>query len=546
MSNPFNITDSLWDTFISYMFGSGQISIPTDFHGQCASIYEMLSNDSSGIISTLIDYSINSASEAKFSVESSNETLENLLDVWLGRINININGVPTGLQELAKEYYKEIWAGSSLCLLKVSDWKTIKVGNNEIYAPTTLWFHNGGAAYIKRPNPKNYKLGTDEYYQDEKTTKSIVPSKGDLIIQKYGSSRWFAKYPIPYLVRKGVLKNFLAIQELQSKGDEVISKNLPYLLQLIKGTEGSFLKGKGIKTEDLENMRTTLKTKLKRYKKEGKEVPIATTPFDEEFKHIIPDLLPMLREELFRQGYRALLAGLGFVDLLEIAQSRQETRLNPKPFIAEVNAGVEGFKSILKEIIFLIIKENKEYHKKFFSDNVTLNITNTPLRINLDQLRDLFRSGFVYGAVTFQTFHESLGIDHEQEIERMKKEWDSGLRELFYAHIISNQEDKGIDTDISKPPITKKEIEKTKEKEKGELKDNLEEAPYKNLDELPKYIKKMTVKCQETFMATFNSVYEETKDEGKAFAIAINSAKRCMHKSGYVYDKETKTWKKKE
>ena len=55
----------------------------------------------------------------------------------------------------------------------------------------------------------------------------------------------------------------------------------------------------------------------------------------------------------------------------------------------------------------------------------------------------------------------------------------------------------------------------------------------------------MTKQCQEVFMATFNSVYKDTGDEGKAFAIANSAARRCMKKQGYTYDKETKTWKKK-
>ena len=102
---------SVWGAFVRWMFSSKTIEIPGDFQGRCADIKEMLDNDVSGIVSTLLDYMVNSAAEAKFKVECSNETLENLLDIWLQQINIYVDLIPTGIQELAREYYRERWKG---------------------------------------------------------------------------------------------------------------------------------------------------------------------------------------------------------------------------------------------------------------------------------------------------------------------------------------------------------------------------------------------------------------------------------------------------
>jgi predicted Zn-ribbon and HTH transcriptional regulator len=562
---------SVWGAFVRWMFSSKTIEIPGDFQGRCADIKEMLDNDVSGIVSTLLDYMVNSAAEAKFKVECSNETLENLLDIWLQQINIYVDLIPTGLQELAREYYRERWKGSSLCLMKVSDWKSIKSENNIIEVPTTLWFFNGASVWIDRPNANKFKLGTDKYFSDSNLKNAIVKSdKESFVIQKPGS-RWTDQYPSPYCVRKGILKNYKAIEVLQSKGDEVITKVLPYILQQVKGTEAAFIqKGLKFSPDELKSFQNVVKTALKRYKNEKGEVPLATTPFDEEFKHIVADILPMVREELFRQGTRNLLAGLGFIDLLEISPSRQETRLNPKPFILEVNDGVDGFKSILKEVIYLIINRNKDYHKKFFSDNTTLKIVNTPIRINVEQILDQLRSGFVYGGLTIETYHEVLGIDHDQEIERMRKEWDDGLRELFYPHVIQNTEEKGIDTNISAPPITKKQLEKQKEKEKafenliakckkcghefdylsipeagmGYVKcpkceesvtqEDLIMAPYQSVEELIKkhpYMKKYPKGALEVFIKEFNESLP--KGEDYAFPVAYTAMKRWLKKHGY-------------
>jgi cation transport regulator ChaB len=169
---------------------------------------------------------------------------------------------------------------------------------------------------------------------------------------------------------------------------------------------------------------------------------------------------------------------------------------------------------------------------------------------------DTIRSAYDRGDLSKRSFVETIGYDYDQEKIRRQKEADDGDEDLMYPQIITNQEEKGKDVVIPSKPKSKKQENlededkkpgspETKKFKSAELEDDLEIAPYKNLDELPKYIKKMTKHCQEVFMATFNSVYEDTGDEGKSFAIANSAARRCMKKQGYNYDKETKTWKKK-
>lgn len=545
------LPSGLFEAFINYLFTTGEIKIPSGFHERCTSVANMLDNDVSGIVSTIIDYSINSASEAIFKVECSDEPLEKLLNVWVSKLNINIDGFPTGLQEFAKEYYKERWAGSSLCLARVSNWESISVGNNSIKVPTVLYFVNGASVFIDRKNPKNFRPGTDKYYLD-KEKKNEIPKNNEQIILQKPFARWFSQYPSPYLVKKGVLKNWLAMQVLMSKGDEVISKVLPYLFVILKGDKDIFLqKDVDYSDDELTELITNFKSALEKYKTEKGKVPANAVPFDQKYEHLIPDLLPILREELYKQGYRAILSGLGFVDLLEIAQSRQETRLNPKPFITEVNAGVADFKSLLLDVIRLIIAENKIDHRKLFSDNKSLKIVNSPLKINVERILDSLRSGFVYGAISIETYQEILGIDPEQELERMRKEWSDNLREIFYPHLIQNQEDKGLDVRIPKSPITKKEIEKDKEKEKGELinesidpnldaikKEDLEEAPYKTIDDLPDSVKVLPKEGQELWLKVFNKAYPKGEDYARKIAWFV--VKQHFKKVGDKWVKKVK------
>jgi len=645
--------DGLFSAFINWLYTTGDISVPPDFHSRCEKIKGMIDNDISGVINTVLDYSISSASNAQYKIECSDNNLQKLLNTWLQKINLELKGVPTGLQELSKEYFKERWQGSSLCLLRIKGWETLTIDKNTIEVPTIMWYVNGSSVYVKRDADSNYKLGSDIYYLDKEHKVKVPEGNKEEIIMQKPFDRWFDQYATPYLIRKGVYKNWLTMKVLQEKSDEVISKILPYLFIIKKGTERLFIEGDiSYDDPDLKKVVDGLKEQLESYKNQKSKTPTNATTFDTEYDHLIPDLRKILTEDLYKQGFRLILSGLGFVDMLEIASSRQESRINPKPFVAEINNGVEGFKSMLLDIVYKIIERNKEKHPKLFSNNNKLLIVNSPLKINVEQILDQLRSGYIYGASSITTYQEVLGLDPETEKERRQKELDEGLEDLFYPHLIQNREDIPDRIIPSKPKTTKKETEKQKEKEtlpehmqeavtqedlmyphiinnqeeKGKdtfspakpkkekeenedqnkkkntpetktktaeleekqiakckkcgyefdylsvpeagmgyikcpkceevvtqedlidssLIEDLETAPYKNLNELPKYIKKMTIGCQEVFMATFNSVYEDTGDEGKSFAIANSAARRCMKKQGYNYDKETKTWKKKE
>jgi hypothetical protein len=552
------LSNGLWQAFINSLFKTGEITVSDKFHDRCGYVNDIMDNDITGIVGTIVDYSINSASEAKFRVECAedSESLEDLLNTWLERINININGVPTGLQELAKEYYKERWAGSSLCLLRVDKWEKITIRANSITAPTVLYFVNGSSVYIKRTNPKHFKLGTDKYFLDEDEKSNPIPSKANeqIVIQKpFG--RWFTEYPTPYLVKQGVYKNWKAIQILQNKGNEVITKILPYLFLMQKGTENMYLQDKGQYTDpDLKTMVDNFKEALERFNREGGRLPATGVPFDQKYEHLIPDLLPILREELYSQGSRSILSGLGFVDVIQgISSTRKESVLNPKPFIAEVNAGVDGFKSILMDVINLIIVENKLDHKKLFSDNNELKIVASPLKINVETLIDSLRSAFVYGTISIKTYQEILGIDPEQELERMKKEMTDGLRDIYYPHLIQNTE-KDPDTNVSVPPkVTKKQEEKQVEKEKkpenmqeaeeqveeGIIKDDLEIAPYTK-ENHPKYLDKYPSDAVDVWITTFNESLP--KGEDYAFPVAWTVMKKYLKRH---YNKEGDKWVKK-
>ena len=536
--NNQGLGEGLFQAFMSWLYSSGEISVPGDYHTRCEKVEYMLDNDISGTINTILDYAVNSASEAKYRVECSEPTLQKLLNLWLDKINLDIKGIPTGLQALSKEYFKERWEGSSFCILRVKDWQKITADNVTIEVPTTMWFVNGGSVYVARPKDKNYQLGSDKFYLDEAHKILIPTNKEEEIIVQKPYNRWFDEYSTPYLIRKGIYKNWLAMKTLMDKSDEVISKILPYLFLIQKGTENMFLQGEVNYTdEELKELTDNFKEQVQKYRSEKSKVPTNAIPFDTKYEHLIPDLSKILKEELYRQGYRAILAGLGFIDMLEITPSRQESRMNPKAFVSEINEGVAGFKQILLEAIYLIEEKNKSAHKKLFSDKGKIIIVSSPLRINVEQILADLRSGFDRGVSSIESYQEILGLDPTTEKERRQKELANGDEELFYPHLIQNQEATPDRMGIpAKPKDTTKLEDQNKKKNTPEtknktasLEEELEIAPY-TMENYPAYLKKYPKHAVEIWVTTFNEVLKNTGDESKAFPIAWNALKRYMKK----------------
>jgi cation transport regulator ChaB len=536
------LAGNMFETFLNWLYQSGEISVPADYHERCGKIEEMLDNDISGTINSLLDYAVNSASEANYRVECSEPTLQKLLNLWLDQINIDIKGVPTGLQALSTEYFRERWEGSSFCILRAQDWEKISADNVTIEVPTTMWFVNGGSVYVARPKDKNYQLGSDKYFLDSENKIEIPSKKDEKIIVQKPYDRWYDQYPTPYLIRKGIYKNWLAMKTLQDKSDEVIAKILPYLFIIQKGTENLFLQeGVDYMDEELQKLADNFKDQLEKYRGQKGRTPTNVVPFDQKYDHLIPDLRNILTEELYRQGFRSILAGLGFIDMLEITPSRQEDRLNPKPFIAEVNNGVNGFKAILLEAIYLIEERNKSSHRKLFSSSGKIIVVNSPLKINTEKIMDAIRSGFDRGGLSIESYVETLGFDYTTEKEKRSKELDNGDEDLMYPHLIQSREDipdrmgipaKPKDTTKLEDQNKKKNTPETKTKTAG-LEDELEIAPYKTNEDLPQHLQYLPDDAKTAFRETFNDVMKQGKGEDSAFPIAYNSMKRLLKTHGY-------------
>jgi hypothetical protein len=421
---------------------SARISVPTDFHGQVSAIKTLMNDDVSGLVDSLGDFAIESAS-VRYGIETESSSYTELLNNWLAKINSKIIGVPCGVNKLAEQYYRERWKLSSFPVLKMTNWQDFGQG---IILPEKMFFVDGGSIYAKDKNSSdvNISLSNYDYYLGSEYKSAL---NKDIILTKPFAS-WYDKYPVPFLVKRGILHNWLVIKSLKNKQDEILEKVIPYLLYIQKGSEALELNNQTYDAPQLQEIVDQFDEILNEYKRRDGNVKSTTRAvnYDETLEQKLPDLKTMFNIDIFASSERSILSGWGMIDIIDsVSSSRKESVLNPKGYMEEVKKGVADFKQILLEAMYIIEEKNKVAHPKFISNKI--NITSSPITSFMtDKFKDNIRQCWERGAASYQTYVE-LGpeLDFETEVRRIKKETTDGIKQTCYPNMTMNQEDKGTD-----------------------------------------------------------------------------------------------------
>lgn len=438
-------------------FQRDTIKVPSGYRDQVLETKELLQNDVSGLVNTMLDFAISTAVDVDYRIETNNSNLDIVLNNWLGDINSSLIGkIPTGLDALAKEYFRERWKGSS-CLLLRTFWE-----NKDGYTlPTKLYFVDGEDILVDNPS-ETVTIGDEKYRLRiaKNESKPLPGKKNEMIFIQKPYSAWGTDYPVPFIILRGLFKNMKFLELLEHKGEMVVGKALEYLLTLKKGTER--LTAENIAVYDKNDLDTVKEDfqKIVEDRKTTAGVPTYISNFDTEIAHLIPDYEKALRAELYGPMEKRILAGLGLVDIVQGAgSSRRESTLNPKPYMGEIQSGVSDFKALLKDVLTTVIEKNKGSHKKYFTNSKITEVRSTPLKIFLSEDgKSLLRSIYDRGGLSKQTFVELVGdVDYAVEVERRKSEDKRGETISMYPPVVQNQEqnpDPGETTDkISAPGV---------------------------------------------------------------------------------------------
>lgn len=425
-----------WLNYLMQLVSGQQISIPGDFKDKVCSIQDLLKNDETGLINSLLDFSVSSAC-VNFSVESTNENFSEVLNSWLADINGSLRGkVPTGVKNLAKQYYIERWKGSSFIVLRTI-WERV----DGMILPTKMWFCDGKDIIIDGDKTVA-TLGGERYKLKISDNKSIsLPnSKEELIFVQKPFEQWGADYPTPYLFKRGVYYNakFLAI--LNKKGSNVLGKAIEYMLLMKKGNKDLALTNRPEFTysdADLKASKEAFSKTVEDLRTTG-GLPAHFTNFDTEMEELIPDYKKALSGELYAPVERRILAGLGFMEIVEGISTRRDAILNPRSFMTEVKNGVSDFKSLLSDVLKTVLELNKKTHKKW-SNTSMIEIRNTPVtEFYTEDSKAYLRGLYDRGVISKRTLVEVTGeADFDAEIERRKAE--KVIEDLMFPPVIQNQ-----------------------------------------------------------------------------------------------------------
>jgi cation transport regulator ChaB len=521
-----------------------EISVPSEYHEQIAAIDEMLRDDSTGLIDSLTDFAVESAT-VNFKIESDNQNLSEILAEWLENINKSYSGrIPSGIKAVAAEYFKEIWKRSSFPVLKLGGWEKIK----GIWLPTKMFFIDSSSIYAHDKNVKEQKLSlfSYDYYLSNKKDNSLKIGDDYILSRPY--CKWYDKYSIPYLIKRGVYHNYLLIKALKEKQYKLLNQIVAGLWLLTKGdAQLEIQKDQTTSDEEIRQAVDDLKKLIKDNIDKKSDAPVRGRTWDEKLELLVPKIADMFDPKITQTAEQNILSGLGFIDIAEaVSASRRESILNPKAFVREVQSRVDDFKNhILKSIMYQVKEENKKNIKymnaQFFyeSDPVTIFLT--------DEFKNRIRQQYRMGNISKETAVQLTGdgnMDFNVEVMRRNREARNGLDIAMYPPVAENREGQGIDIpseeyaptkeeDKRGKPIPDDKVDTIEKKDKYDVgKTKPEKAIYRTIKELPKQVRNnMSPNLQTTFLRVFNNALERYKNETRAWRIAWSVIKRIGKKN---------------
>lgn len=538
--NPLSLTE-IWNYIRNLRVN---IQVKTKFSSQVKQVDELLGNDKTGIVSTIYNFMVESAT-VPMKIETQNDSLNELLQIWQKNIlnrDVNVD-IPGGLRALSTENYRERWR-SSLLALKVI-WGEIKLGNKSWIIPKKMWFVDGGAIETESSGQLNTRKFFLKIDKKKKIPLKNTPKESIFIRKPF--TAWHEDKVIPYLTQRGTIFNALMKNAITQKQSDVLESILPILLQIKAGNDKLALDGLNPSEEDFKKLKNKIVQAKERFE-ENKNFGdiIASLRHDVNLDYLIPDLTKILDDKLVKSTDKNLLSSLGLIELEGFSSTRQEAILNPKVLIEEVTDAVLDWASLLEDVMIEMLLRNKSKHPT---------LTNNPIRVipgNIkafitDDMRAMLRSLYDRGIIAKQTAVEEITnlIDFEVQVERREKEDERDLQKIMQPPVIQNlerwqdpdlQDDDNLEDQDKKPgspesdnfnnAILQNYFGKHHYKRKKKKKNNSSQkeiiiAPYNNIDELPDNVKNvLPVPAQLIWLKVFNSVLEETGDEERAIRSA--------------------------
>lgn len=495
--------NQVYDKVFDAYFSSGsKIKVATDFPGQMRQIKSIYKNDTTALISTIVDFMIKTGT-VDINFESSNANLTKLFTDWGNNVNKNISmDIPKGLRGFTEQYLRERWKSSFLVVKVV--W-----GEKDGYTiPRAIYVYDG--ASIRVDNSKKL-LNTNEYYFGKVDKKNrLKNTKKETIFIRKPYNQWYEKYPTPYLVHRGTVYHGLFKNSVLARQEEIINTAFPYQYFIKVGTQEAVRKGLGPTEPQLQAILDKFKKKKQDFDTHEFAKGLAGAfPGDVNFEEHIPDYLKATDEKILKGTDKNILTSLGMIELKGFSQNREESILNPKVMIEEVIDAVTDYTELINEIVELTREKNSGRYK--MGDYVTVNPGIIESFIT-DDMRTMIRSLFDRGLVSYEdTLESTTPLKFKTQAIKREKERKDELNKTMYPRVTQNLEKDPADLSPENVSDDKKKGTPEAENFKNACDETeLITEPMKTIRSIPEEFKgNMTNKEKQVFKKAFNEKMEE-------------------------------------
>ncbi len=421
------------------------IKVATNFPDQVKQIDTLYSNDKTGLVSTIVDFMIHSAT-VDFKIETKNETLNEALQNWQKTVlnrNVNID-FPGGLRALSVENFRERWR-SSLLALKVI-WGEEKFANQgTLIVPKKMWFLDGASI----SSESSGALNTRKYFITiDKDRKQLTNSKSESIFIRKPYTSWHKNKVTPFLVQRGTVFNTLVKNSIVQKQSDVIEAIIPILLKIQAGNDQLALEGMSPSKEQFKELKDQITDALERFKETGSMGDlIASLRHDVKLEYLIPDISKIFDEKIVKSTDRNLLSSLGMIELKGFSSTREEAILNPKVLVEEVVDAVQDWANLLQDVMIEMMERNKVKHPNLSNNEIQV-IPGIIKAFLTEEMKAMLRSMFDRGVVSHQDATENIaGLNFEVQVDRNTREDERDITEIMKPPVIQNIE-KDLDPEI--------------------------------------------------------------------------------------------------
>lgn len=393
-----------------------------------------------------------------------------VLDHWCATVNSGNPMLTPGLDATRKQYHQGRWCDGGT-VIAWSKPETVKTYSGVSYkAPKQM-------AVLPRPNfmvkssevfggfELKYKdlsvagtgIETDEVATDEKVGEiaDFLAQKRYVVFDR-GRMEAAQKFPVPYLVARGLTGICARIRQNQRGDYQTIGRVIKALLIITQGAK-EWIDLLEWMPEDATSALAGLKSDVT--DEGGGYSNVITGPYSTEAKWVMPDLQLLLSAEKYVHDDYERLAALGVLRLTETGENTRRYEFNPKPLVMEIWDAMQADRRLIEGRIFPILYEN---NPKIFKDIQPANFHQKPVTIFMSEAeKQILLQLYEYGIMTVGSLLEQtvgFGADVEAEANRKKYEEEQGYEEIFKAPVMFTQ---SVRRDVTERET--KEVKETEE-----------------------------------------------------------------------------------